>query len=89
MFDYFSFKKMLSGLLIKLIHFIGFLSISIYGVYEIINGSIIRGILIIVVGNIFWRITCEGLIVIFSIHDRLASIDSKTFAGFDPRSQQY
>mgnify|MGYP005840092385 CR=1 FL=1 len=89
MFDYFAFKKMISGLLIKLLHIIGLLSITIYGIYQIFQNDFIQGLVTIIVGNLLWRIICEGMIILFSIHDRLASIDYKTVPGFDPRSQQY
>lgn len=89
MFDYISFKKMISGLLIKILHLIGLLSITIYGFYQIFQADFVQGILTIVLGNLIWRIICEGMIIVFSIHERLTSIDYKTVRGFDPRSQQY
>lgn len=89
MFEYITFEKMISSLLIKILHFIGLLSITIYGLYQIFQSDFIRGILTVILGNLVWRIICESMIVIFSIHERLTSIDYKTVPGFDPRSQQY
>lgn len=89
MFEYFSFKKIISSLLIKLLHLIGLLSITIYGFYQIFNGELVQGLLTILVGNLIWRILCEGMIIIFSIHERLVSIEINSQSGYDPRRSQF
>lgn len=38
---------------------------------------ILTGLLILTVGNLLWRLICEGWILLFSIHEILASIESK------------
>ncbi|MFH2108642.1 MAG: DUF4282 domain-containing protein [Chrysiogenia bacterium] len=90
-FNFISFKKFLSTLLIQIIYVIGFLYISISGLSTIFEkqrdafgfsgynpgNKILMGLLILSVGNLIWRIICEGIIVIFSIHDLLASIEKQ------------
>ena len=41
------------------------------------SNSILIGIGIIVLGNILWRIICEGIIVIFKIFEELNQIHDK------------
>jgi hypothetical protein len=41
-------------------------------------GIAIVGVLLLIFGNLFWRVWCEYLIVQFRIYDALASIDRKT-----------
>lgn len=89
MFDYFSFKKMISSLLIKMLHSIGLLSITIYGFYQIFQGDLVQGLLTLLIGNLIWRILCEGMIIIFSIHERLVSIEINSQPGYDPRRSQF
>jgi hypothetical protein len=31
-----------------------------------------------VIGNLVWRILCEGAILLFSLHELLVSIDTRT-----------
>jgi hypothetical protein len=39
--------------------------------------GIVFGVIVILFGNLFWRIACEAFIVIFKIHDSVVSIDNK------------
>lgn len=39
--------------------------------------GILWGIAIIVLGNLLWRVFCEGLILLFNIHDILDSIEGR------------
>jgi len=41
-------------------------------------GGRLQGALLPVFGNIVWRILCEGWIVLFVIHEKLADIDTNT-----------
>jgi len=41
------------------------------------NYNVIAGALLLVAGNLFWRLVCEAWILIFSIHELLASIDRR------------
>lgn len=85
--DYFNFRKMVSSLLIKLIYIIGLISITVYGFYLVFNEQLVNGLLTLILGNIIWRVTCEGIIIIFSIHDRLASIERRNDPAFNRISQ--
>lgn len=85
MSDYFAFRKMITPALIKALYVIGALSISVVGLITFftksgdktlgINGGPLIGILLLVVGNLVWRVYCELVIIFFSIHERLVGIE--------------
>jgi hypothetical protein len=85
-FDYFITKDVIS-----LIYFLGAILITIIGIIIMIWGqflpggifnsnnlftAIFTGLLIITLGNLFWRILCEFIAVIFKINESLISIDA-------------
>ena len=51
-----------------------------YGSSDILIG-ILAGIGVITIGNLLWRITCEGWILLFSMHDILGSIEGELRRG--------
>ena len=77
---YFSFETLISASLIRIMYFIGMLSIT-YSSYNITTNSVdyrsATGAALLVFGNLFWRIVCEGLIIFFRIHESLDSINRK------------
>lgn len=77
---YFAFETFISASLIRAMYFIGMLSIT-YSSYTITTNSVdyrsAAGAALLVFGNLFWRIICEGLIIFFRIHESLDSINRK------------
>jgi len=82
--DFFSFRTMISTALVKVIYALGLIGITASGIVMIVRATrerqafgeqILVGIAVIVLGNLLWRLVCEGSIVIFSIHDILGSIE--------------
>lgn len=83
---FFSFRKMVSTSLIKIIYLLGMIGLSITGIVFIMqstqnrNGSIVNfwtGLAMVVLGNLIWRIVCEIWIVLFSMHEILGSIEKE------------
>ncbi|MCF7885104.1 MAG: DUF4282 domain-containing protein [Candidatus Marinimicrobia bacterium] len=83
---FFSFQKMISTSIIKFLYAIGAIVITIVGFTGIFSPSGGQGnplinflinLIIVVLGNLLWRILCEAWILLFSIHDMLGSINSK------------
>lgn len=72
-----SFRKMVSFELIRLLYLLGVLGLTGFGVMVIVGGQLALGLLVIVLGNLVWRLICEGGIVLFGIHGTLVSIDRK------------
>ena len=84
--DFFGFRTMVSSIIIKILYIAGVISIIISAFYLFFEFDFLRGFFVLIIGNLVWRLTCEAVIVIFSIHDKLSSIDSKTAPAYDPRS---
>ena len=87
---YFSFRTMITPIIVKWLYVIGMIAITIEGFitmfsrrgisyfgYYISGGGFWEGLLVIVVGNLIWRVVCEVIILLFSIHEILASIERK------------
>lgn len=72
-----SFQRMISVELIRGVYVLGALGLTVFGVTVILDGRLATGLLLIVGGNILWRLVCESGILLFSIHERLVSIDKK------------
>ena len=80
---FFSFRLMIAPILIKIIYVLGMIGVTVAGIVMIIQGMESRrqeelvyiGLLYIVIGNLVWRLICEGWILMFKMHDTLVSID--------------
>ena len=86
--NFFSFKHMIALQILQLIYIIVAVCISIWGLKLLLLGGDdvfgglgrIGGFLLITFGNIFWRLWCELIIVMFRINKTLNSIDDNTKA---------
>ena len=89
--EFLDFRKFITVTFMKIIYIVVALIITIAGFWMMVAGSVtpfygvsigvsgvIGGILVLTLGNLGWRLFCESIVVIFSIHDRLISIDNKT-----------
>lgn len=88
--EYFAFRELVTPQLIKVVYFVGAGFITAAGLLSILSpdaldeytaGPIftrLGGIAALVVGNLVWRLMCEGAILLFSLHDLLVSIDTRT-----------
>lgn len=88
--NFLSFKKMISMDLVKIIYLIGTICITLWGIssmltafsnssyHGILGWAVIQfflGLIIVTIGNLLWRVTCEGWIIIFGIHGSLVEIE--------------
>lgn len=75
--NFFSFKQMASSQIIKLIYILGAIFITIGGLSTMFGrfGNFFMGLIAIILGNLVWRVICEGIIIMFSIHERLIAIE--------------
>lgn len=87
---YFSFERMITATVMKVVYFIGFLAITAAGValavwagMQLNDARIDRmlgwryvaaGVGLVVIGNIVWRVFCELWVVLFEIHAELVSV---------------
>lgn len=83
---YFAFRKMLSPLVIRLLNLLGLLACTGAGGYYLYRAytesfvntdTLVRGLVILIAGNIAWRLACEILILFFSMHEVLVSIETR------------
>ena len=76
--EYFGFRKMVSSAIIKFIYILGALILTFGGIIWIFRGgseNVLIGLAALTLGNLFWRILCEGWILLFSMHDILGSVE--------------
>jgi len=82
--DFFSFKFMISLSVIQVIYILGAIGISLTGLAGIFTGfgmgvtGHLSGLLLVVFGNLFWRIWSELLIIFFRMNETLNGIEFNT-----------
>lgn len=72
--DFFSFRTMITPIIIQVIFWLGVVGCVIMGLGSLVGGRALYGLVLIVVGPIIVRIECELLILLFRIHDALQEI---------------
>lgn len=78
-YDYFAFRKLISLTFIQIIYFLGLVGITIFGFILIVDGNSFEftiGIGILTLGNVIWRVMCEGLIIIFRLASSVSKIET-------------
>ena len=90
---YFSFTEMISTSIIKGLHNIGCLAITLGGIAAVFTGFfgsyrvkfevVMIGFAVLIFGNLLWRLICEAWILFFRIHESLVSIEHNTSGGQD------
>jgi hypothetical protein len=97
MLGFFSFKKMVTVPFVRSIYFLVFVGINLFALVLLLNQFIFRIIMIpeieflerhpllwpilFLAAHLFWRLFCEGLVVVFRIYEMLVSIESKMKEG--------
>lgn len=74
---FFSFGMLISGDLIRIVYVLGTLLITWVGAVALLDEKIGYGLVVLIGGNVLWRLVCEADILMFNIHDLLKSIDRK------------
>ena len=87
--EYFAFRELVTPQLIKVVYLVGACFITAAGLLSIVSpdtldeyeaGPIVTrlgGIAVLLIGNLVWRMMCEGAILLFSLHELLVSIDMR------------
>lgn len=87
--EYFAFRELVTPQLIKVVYIVGACFITAAGLVSILSpetlneydvGPILSrlgGVFLLLVGNLVWRMMCEGAILLFSLHELLVSIDTR------------
>ena len=83
--EFLSFKKLITYVIIKIVYLLGVFVIVLYSLFTIFRapgnfiGFLINfaiGILMIIFGNILWRIMCEIVLVVFNILGELKKLNN-------------
>ena len=82
--DFFSFRTMITVSWVKFNYVLGGILVGLLGLWFAFMGvaegdgvEIFRGLCVVLIGNLVWRLFCEAWIVFFRIHEALVSIDKK------------
>ena len=69
--DFLAFRTLITGSVIRYVYAVGVAVLTAAGILTMFNGrtGIAIGIAALTLGNLLWRLACEGTIVFFSIHD--------------------
>jgi len=97
MVGFFSFKKMVTVPFVRSIYFLVFVGINLCALILLLDQFIFHIIMIpeiefleqhpllwpilFLAAHLFWRLFCEGLVVVFGIYEMLVSIESKMKEG--------
>jgi len=87
--DFISFRTMITLKIIQIVYIVGAVIVTLGGLGMLFGrndngyGSIMpsgpfMGLLTIIVGNVFWRMWCELIIVLFRINKTLGHIEDNT-----------
>lgn len=81
-----NFDKFLTPSLIRIVYWIGIVSIVIASLGVILTAfsfagggfkQVFGGIITLIFGIIFWRVMCEGIILSFKVYERLTEIKDR------------
>lgn len=72
--DILTFRKMITPSIIHIIFWVLVLFSVLGALGTMFAGQFILGLVSLIVGPIMIRVSCEGVILLFSIHDRLTEI---------------
>jgi Domain of unknown function (DUF4282) len=75
--DFLAFRTLVTSQVIQGMYASGALIITVVAILIMFSSrtGLIIGVAALILGNVFWRLACEGTVVFFRIHDFLASID--------------
>lgn len=87
MSDYLGFRRFITPAFIMAIYVLGAIAITFLSIIIMIGGTfgvlvnVVLGIIVLIFGNLFWRIFCEYLVVQFRIYDELVSLNRRIGGG--------
>ena len=83
--DYVAFRKLIAAQVMEILSLVGHIVLTAVAICLLFTWIPQwsspwpwAGLSLLVLGNLVWRVICEMVIVLYQIHDRLASIDEKT-----------
>jgi hypothetical protein len=75
--DFAYFRYLITPASITVIYIIGAVLITFAALASAIGGQVLAGVGILLFGNLYWRIICEFIMVLFRMNDALQSINRR------------
>jgi hypothetical protein len=78
--DFITFRYLITPTLITIVYIIGAVLITLGGLAAMVKGGaggLLLGLLVVVFGNLYWRVIAEFVMVLFRMNDSLKSIDRR------------
>jgi hypothetical protein len=73
--DFLAFRTLITGSVIRYVYAVGVVALTAAGILTMFSGQtgVAIGIAILTLGNLLWRLACEGSIVFFRCRQQRAS----------------
>jgi hypothetical protein len=75
--DFAYFRYLITPAFMTVIYIIGAVGITFAALASLVAGQAIAGLLVFIFANLYWRIICEFIMVLFRMNDSLKSIDGR------------
>jgi Na+(H+)/acetate symporter ActP len=78
--DFITFRYLITPTLITIVYIIGAVLITLAALAAMVRGGaggLLVGLLVLVFGNLYWRVILEFVMVLFRMNDSLRSIDRR------------
>ncbi|HXG25563.1 MAG TPA: DUF4282 domain-containing protein [Candidatus Binatia bacterium] len=82
--DFFNFRYMVTPVVVKVVYIIGAGLITLAALGAILGSTrfglgsgLLGGLLILLLGNLYWRVVMEIVVVFFGIHEGIRNIERK------------
>ena len=73
--EYLNFKEMITPKIIKWVYILGAIGLTIASLFNIFTGEVLLGSLVLILGNVAFRMVCESTVVAFGIFGSLRNIE--------------
>jgi len=83
MSEYLSFKRFITPGFIMVIYLLGALGVTLLSIALMLSGGIyiVYGVIMLIFGNLFWRVVCEYMVVQFRIYDEIVMLNRRMGGG--------
>jgi len=74
LYEFFNFKTMLLGVILKIFYIASAIALVFVGLYYMFGISFFGGLAILILGNVLIRVLFESIMLLFSVNDSLTSL---------------
>ena len=75
--EFVEFRYLITPAIITIVYVIGAILITIAAIASGGGGGVLSGLLVLIFGNLYWRVILEFVVVLFRMNDSLRSIDRR------------